>query len=281
MLERDPVAVGWQAFSDLFRGMGIGISPDALETRRRRYGLPPHESVRGRPVPFTQGHLERWVLHLTGLELDLWTRQHRRARNARIVLHPRRRGPQLATRGVWLPVPVFAVTLLEKRGEVILRESGGRSHWGFNASLFGSRIAALDLEDIASPQPRVWRYDRARFATASDLHEPRYAHRRKREQAARPANVLIVALTRKESRWSVLLAPGEWFSCTPGTSTHFIVSTRQAGFADLCARMRAHRPDTTFVAFSRRAELDPVTLDILGASLPATGANVLREPPAN
>jgi hypothetical protein len=281
--ENEVLAVGWKSFSGWLRRIGIQISADALETRRRRYGLPPRESVRGQAVRFTQGDVERWVIHLTGVELDLWTAQHRRARNARrVAVSPRRRGPRLASQGLWLPRHLFALTVRWSHGvEAVARGAGGRTYCALTAEGLESRMLGVDTESWGPLLPRLWRYDYARIATPADLHEPAYEHRRKKDREDRPANTMIVALARTGTAWAFLLAPGEWFRGKVGTKTRFILGTRHPGFADLCAKMRQVQPDTVFVAFTRRFELQPVTLDVMVHGVPTTGASVLREPPAN
>jgi hypothetical protein len=279
--ESEPVAVGWTAFSEHLRGIGIAISPDALETRRRRHGLPPRESVRGRLLRFSPGDLQRWVLHLTGVQLDLWLTQHRRDRNARrVVLAPRGRGPQLSSRGLWLPRRYFAVTLRRHGGlEQVVRGAGGYTYCSLTDTEFESRVLQLDLARLGPFQPGFWRYDYARIATRADLHEPRYEHRRPRDQETRPAKTLLVALARVEGTWRHVLVPGDWFGARIETKTRFVMSPRQPGFAELCRRVMQLVPRAQLVAFGRRVEIDPVTLDPMARGKSPEGADLLREPP--
>ncbi len=255
---------GWNGLAGYLQMIGIDVTANALEIRRRRNVLPVRGGgVQGRPVFFTAEDIDGWVRSLTGMSQETWIRQHR---TSKAPARPPRR-TALGTRGAAAVLPRYGLYAIMapylSRGEQVLRTPCGRAYASKNPFAFEDVFCGED------PPPGHWSAvlcRSSRYASEADL---RPMSRRWRKRSAERASRLIGAFWTDRSVLRWIPVPGEFFGLTGSTTTPFLASRALPRFGEAISWIRSTVDNPVFVAWSRRVEVRPVTLEeVPGAGLP-------------
>ena len=246
---------GWSGFASYLTSIGIETTADALQARRRRYGLPiKGGGTKGKPVYFMTQELDAWVKHLRGCTLQAWIEQQleRRDGDQPLLSGPPGRRPAVKH----LPLPAFDLYVMTTRGRAVpeqpLRDEDGLLYAARDPAVF-SDVAAMTVEDRRPL--RAWRYYGMRVATATDLRGP--AGRGRRKRAGRLVGAVV--LHGEQLRWCRV--PGPVFGLSKSTTTICLAAWYQRGFRKAVDWIKRHELDAFLLTWSRREEVEPLTLE--------------------
>ncbi len=251
---------GWHELAAYLSSLGIEVTADALQARRRRHQIPIRGGgVKGRLVYFTTPELDAWMQHLQGCSLREWLEFQQGRRLDDLGLHSG--PPKRSTETACLPLPPFDLYAATSRWpvdpEYLLRADNGYLHAAQDPAVFQD-AAAKACDDFR--HWRAWRYYGMRRATATDLRGP---SPRWKVRARTRAGRLVGAVLRRSGvlRWCKL--PGPHCGLPEGVTTPFLLAWSWPELRAAVEWIKRHEPEALLLAWPRREELEPVMLEEL------------------